>query len=49
MSCQQKKRDKRNIGSQMALYYRRRWVMPLEGREPHMVISKKETCPIHRN
>ena len=29
MSCQQKKKDKRNIGSRMALYYRRRWVMPL--------------------
>ena len=49
MSCQQKKRDKRNIGSRMASYYRRRWVMPLEGREPHMAISKKETCPIHRD
>ena len=49
MSCQQKKRDKRNIGSRMASYYRRRWVMPLEGRELHVAISEKETCPIHRD
>ena len=49
MSCQQKKKDKRNIGSRMASYYRRRWVMPLEGRKLHVAISEKETCPIHRD
>ena len=49
MSCQQKKKDKRNIGSRMASYYRRRWVMPLEGRKLHVAISEKETCTIHRD
>ena len=42
MSCQQKKKDKRNIGSRMASYYRRRWVMPLEGREPDEEIDFRE-------
>ena len=42
-------RQKKYRQSEMASYYRRRWVMLLEGREPHMAISKKENCPIHRD